>query len=403
MKVITKMELQPDMVLGEDILDQDRVIYPAGTTITPQIIEKLKRYNLVCVTIMEDVDFATTHYAKIRFDSNFKAFERAYPLFLGQYKLAMKQLLIMGRKPADIILLTIYNELYYYITSGPVLLDYLYNLMPSEDELTYTQGLNAALLAGTFADWLGMSEEEKNTLILCGFYYDIGKLQLPYELLWKPGKLTDEEFKVIKTHPVVGYTTVRNQDLNEHVKNAVIMHHERLDGSGYPYHMSGQRIDVFARYIAIIDAYIAMASPRTYRNALTPLQILGNFEKSLDKYDVELLMPIMKRIADAQIGTSVELNDGSIWEVLIIHPNKCNPGSHNSTICPSSIPERICALCSLKESGFTPHRLIIVPHTSNHNSPPSKRMVMLCRNVRTCSSRKYINTPSTTKMKSPLG
>ena len=67
MKVITKMELQPDMVLGEDILDQDRVIYPAGTTITPQIIEKLKRYNLVCVTIMEDVDFATTHYAKIRF------------------------------------------------------------------------------------------------------------------------------------------------------------------------------------------------------------------------------------------------------------------------------------------------------------------------------------------------
>ena len=99
MKVITKMELQPDMVLGEDILDQDRVIYPAGTTITPQIIEKLKRYNLVCVTIMEDVDFATTHYAKIRFDSNFKAFERAYPLFLGQYKLAMKQLLIMGRKP----------------------------------------------------------------------------------------------------------------------------------------------------------------------------------------------------------------------------------------------------------------------------------------------------------------
>ena len=63
--------------------------------------------------------------------------------------------------------------------------------MPSEDELTYTQGLNAALLAGTFADWLSMSEEEKNTLILCGFYYDIGKLQLPYELLWKPGKLTE--------------------------------------------------------------------------------------------------------------------------------------------------------------------------------------------------------------------
>ena len=98
MKVITKMELQPDMVLGEDILDQDRVIYPAGTTITPQIIEKLKRYNLVCVTIMEDVDFATTHYAKIRFDSNFKAFERAYPLFLGQYKFSHETTADHGKK-----------------------------------------------------------------------------------------------------------------------------------------------------------------------------------------------------------------------------------------------------------------------------------------------------------------
>lgn len=163
MKVITKMELQPDMVLGEDIQDQNHVIYPAGTTVTPQIIEKLKRYNLVCVTIMEDIDFATTHYEKIRFDSNFKAFERAYPIFLAEYKLAMKQLLVMGRKPADIFLLTIYQELYYYITSGSVLLDYLYNLMPSEDELTYTQGLNAALLAGTFADWL-LCQKKKKTL-----------------------------------------------------------------------------------------------------------------------------------------------------------------------------------------------------------------------------------------------
>ena len=108
------MELQPDMVLGEDIQDQNHVIYPAGTTVTPQIIEKLKRYNLVCVTIMEDIDFATTHYEKIRFDSNFKAFERAYPIFLAEYKLAMKQLLVMGRKPADIFLLTIYQELYYF-------------------------------------------------------------------------------------------------------------------------------------------------------------------------------------------------------------------------------------------------------------------------------------------------
>ena len=86
--------------------------------------------------------------------------------------------------------------------------------------------------------------------------------------------------------------------------------------------MKGAKIDVFARYVAIIDTYIAMASPRTYRNALTPLQILGNFEKDIQKYDSELLIPLMKRIADAQIGSTVQLNDESVWEVFVIHPGK---------------------------------------------------------------------------------
>ena len=98
------------------------------------------------------------------------------------------------------------------------------------------------------------------------------------------------------------------------------MHHERMDGSGYPYHMKGSKIDIFAKYIAIIDTYIAMASPRAYRNALTPLQILGNFERDMQKYDPTLLIPLMKRIADAQIGSTVQLNDESVWEVFVIHP-----------------------------------------------------------------------------------
>ena len=195
-------------------------------------------------------------------------------------------------------------------------------MIPNEDELTFNHSLNSALLAGTFADWLEMSPEDKETLILSGFYYDIGKLQLPYNILWKPGKLTEEEYEQVKKHPVIGYSIVRNSLLNDHVKNAVIMHHERLDGSGYPYRMSGGKIDVFARYVAIIDSYLAMASPRTYRNALTPLQIIGDFEKNMDKFDVELLMPLLKRIADVQIGSHVKLNNNTIWEVFILHPQK---------------------------------------------------------------------------------
>lgn len=322
MKTVAVMALAPGMVLGEDVVFQDKVIFTAGTKVDKLIIDKLHHYSIMCATIMEDVDFASTHYEKIRFDEKFKKFERDYFAALMRYKTLMLSFLQQGIPIPDEALLQIYDELYEDISSGAVLLDFLYNMMPNEDELTFSHSLNSALLAGTFADWISMDEQSKRILILCGFYYDIGKLQLPYDLLWKPNKLTQEEFRIVQTHPVVGYAFVRNLNLDNHIKNAVIMHHERLDGSGYPYHMQGQKIDIFARYIAIIDAYVAMASPRSYRKAFTPLQILANFEADLSKFDVELLMPVMKRIADAQIGTKVQTNDEKVWEVLIIHPNK---------------------------------------------------------------------------------
>lgn len=322
MKIVAVMELTPGMILGEDIVFQNNVLFPVGTKLDKLTIDKLHRYSIMCATVMEDLDFASTHYERIRYSKDFKIFEQNYNNALFRYKSLLLTFLQTRAQIPDDALIQIYNDINVNIPSGAVLLDYLYNKMPNEDELTFSHCLNSALLAGAIADWISMTDTEKRTLILCGFYYDIGKLMLPYELLWKPDKLTPEEFKLVQTHPVVGYSMIRGLALDEHVKNAVIMHHERLDGSGYPYHMIGQKIDVYARYIAIIDAYIAMASPRSYRNAFTPLQILEIFEKDISKFDSGLLMNVMKRIADAQIGTKVQTSDNRIWEVMIIHPNK---------------------------------------------------------------------------------
>lgn len=321
MKIITKMELQPGMILAEDVVEQGKIIYTANTEITQDIINKLNRYSLICVTIKEGIDLATTHYTKIRFDETFQTFVKVHENGLLLFKNSMREFILSGKQVTNDFLLNIYNEIAKHIPCGKSLLDFLYNMVPDEDELTFNQALNSALLAGVFADWLGMNAEAKNTLILSGFYYDIGKLQLPYNLLWKTEKLTEDEYKQIQQHPVSGYQLVSNLNLNEHIKNVVLMHHERMDGSGYPYQLESNRIDLYARYIAIIDAYTAMASPRAYRNAMTPLRILEIFEQSMEKYDVELLIPIMKNIADAQIGTNIMLNDDTIWEVLIIHPN----------------------------------------------------------------------------------
>lgn len=322
MKSVARMELTPGMILGEDVIYQNNVLYARETVLTDAIIERLKRYSIMCVTVMEDKDYAKTHYERIRYQEDFKQFEKKHTKNLFLYKKLLSTFLSTGQLVSNELLLAIYNDIESTYSSGSELLDFLYNLMPNEDELTYNHSLNSALLGGTFAKWVNLSPEETQKLILCCFYYDIGKLRIPYNLLWKPGKLTPEEYEYIKIHTLIGYHSLNITNIDKDITEAVLTHHERMDGSGYPNNLMGKDISIYARYIAIIDTYIAMASPRSYRSAITPLQIMEHFEKNLEKYDTELLLPLMKRISDAQIGTSVQLTDDSIWEVFIIHPTK---------------------------------------------------------------------------------
>lgn len=322
MKTVARVSLKPNMVLGENVYDlRGNLIFPEDTKLDDNMIQMLNRYNIMCVEIKEDVDFASTQYEKLRYNDKFKNFSELHQQSLLTFKALTISFLQTGQPINKEFLLQIYNGLFELAPKGAILLDYLYTMMPNEDELTYTHSLNSALLAGAFADWFGLDEEKRETLILCGFYYDIGKLVLPYDVLWKPGKLSEEEFNLVKTHPIRGHQIVNNISLAPGIKNAILTHHERMDGSGYPYKLKGSKIDIYARFMAIIDVYIAMASPRTYRDSKTPLEILGAFEQSKEKYDVEILIPIMKTIADTQIGSKVQLNDDSVWEVLIINTN----------------------------------------------------------------------------------
>lgn len=321
MKPVATMALTPGLILAEDILYHDNVLCPKETVLDQSIIDKLKRFSIMCVTVYEEIDFATTHYERLRFNEDFKIFEAKHSQNLLLYKILMQTFYSTNQLVREDSFMSIYNDMASTYGSGTELLDFIYNLMPNEDELTYNHCLNSALLAGMFANWINMPEDEAQTLIISCFYYDIGKLSLPYDVLWKPDKLTDEEYALVKKHPLLGYDLVFFTPLPDRIKNAILMHHERMDGSGYPNHLKGNSIHPLARFIAIIDTYIAMASPRSYRSAMTPLQILAFFEKNMEKFDTEILLPLMKRIGDAQIGTSVQLNDGSVWNVFIIHPN----------------------------------------------------------------------------------
>ncbi|WP_181766810.1 HD-GYP domain-containing protein, partial [Streptomyces albidus (ex Kaewkla and Franco 2022)] len=114
---------------------------------------------------------------------------------------------------------------------------------------------------------LGMDEERTEALRFAGILHDVGKLGVPTRVLRKEGPLTDEERRVIELHPEYGHEMVRGIGFLGEARSAILHHHERLDGSGYPYGLAGAEIPEFARVVAVADAFDAMTSTRSYRRA----------------------------------------------------------------------------------------------------------------------------------------
>lgn len=322
MKNVARMALENGMVIGEDVYSyKNKLLYPKDTVIDDTVIARLARYSIMCVAVMEEIDYATTHFEKVRLSPEFKSFEHTYNNCMAIYRKMMRGFVEQGKPVKMSSLMDLYVKISSRARSGEQLLDFLYNLLPGEDEMTYAHCLNSALIAGVFGTWLNLPEEEIMLLIQCGFYYDIGKLKLPMDLLWKSGKLTDLEFTKLKTHTMLAFDMLKDQDMDEHVLKAALMHHERCDGSGYPSRLRSDKIDMYAKYIAIIDAYEAMTSARTYRMPLNPFQVIANFEKDgYIKFDESILKPILSHIAATQLGFNVRLTNDVEAEIIQINP-----------------------------------------------------------------------------------
>lgn len=320
MKDVARMVLQPDMEIAKDILSgMGEVIVKAHTKVTDQIIQKLARYNVMVVPVMEDVDYAVTYFEKIRLSEGFKRFEKVYRDAMSQYK-GLINAFLEGTisLPMDALM-----DIYYMIDSNVDVhnktLDYLYNMLPDENDLTYAHCLNSALIAGVFGPWLGLRKEENELLIKCGFLYDIGKFKLPAELIWKPSKLTEIEYTQMKTHTILGFQLLQDQHLPDTVLKATLSHHERFDGSGYPSKLHDLQIDYYARIIAIIDSYEAMTSLRTWRESKHPFQVIDIFLGDAFKYDMDILRQVLFNVANHLIGQKVLLNNDVKAEVVLIN------------------------------------------------------------------------------------
>ncbi|MTI67762.1 MAG: HD-GYP domain-containing protein [Firmicutes bacterium] len=141
-------------------------------------------------------------------------------------------------------------------------------MLEIHDTYTNNHSKSVAEIAAKIAEQMDISKERIKEIYWAGIVHDIGKTIIPSEIINKNGKLTDEEFEIIKKHPIWGYEALKNSEELKDIANYVRYHHERWDGKGYPDGLKGEDIPLIAQILTVADTWNAMTSNRSYRKAL---------------------------------------------------------------------------------------------------------------------------------------
>ena len=210
------------------------------------------------------------------------------------------------------------------------------------DDYTFAHSVNVAVLAAMLGSRIGLSREEMLPLIMGSLLHDVGKLIVPTEILTKAGRLSNEEFTLIRMHPEAGRKKLRELPIPSASILAIIasQHHEHMDGRGYPHQLMGDKIHRFARITAIADVYDALTTQRSYKPAYKPHIAYKIMVKcSPGQFDESLLSIFFDNVAIYPVGTILKTTMGyaivkEIEFVRTLTPTICVFGDANMNVLP---------------------------------------------------------------------
>ncbi|GGC89457.1 HD-GYP domain-containing protein [Halopseudomonas salina] len=191
----------------------------------------------------------------------------------------------------------------------------------SKDEYTYLHSVAVAALMIGMARQLQLDEEATRQAGLAGLLHDLGKALTPEDILNKPGKLTEDEFAVMREHPVMGYQLLQSwTDVPEAVLDVCLHHHEKFDGTGYPQQQAGAQISLLARIGAICDVYDAITSNRPYKAGWDPAISVSRMVAWKGHFDPELLRIFVRMLGIYPVGSLVKLTSKQLAVVIEQNP-----------------------------------------------------------------------------------
>lgn len=313
-------DLKAGMVVGKSVYDeQEHELIIENTVLTNQLIISILNRPIFSVMIRED---------KIKIPT-----EEVSPLDKGAVKQyedtfeELRQIFLVARstKQVDVERLKkMVDGDFMELTDGIKAITHVHNISREGDYLLH-HSINVAILAGVLGKWLHFGAEELHDLILTGLMHDIGKTQIAEQILEKPGRLTEAEFKEVKQHASKGFELLWYTSLREkqNILFGVLQHHERLDGSGYPARASKEKIHKFAKIIAIADVYDAMAANKVYAHKKSPFDIFAELASDMvNKFDTTYCVLFIKKVCHAMHGNWVQLSNGSKAKIIYIDESR---------------------------------------------------------------------------------
>ncbi|MBP9685812.1 MAG: HD-GYP domain-containing protein [Rhodoferax sp.] len=190
--------------------------------------------------------------------------------------------------------------------------------LKTADDYTYMHSVAVCAMMVALAKQMGLDEAQTRSAGLAGLLHDLGKAVMPMEVLNKPGKLTDAEFVIIKSHPVEGHKMLlTGSNVDPLALEVCLHHHEKTDGSGYPDRLKGDAISLFAKMGAVCDVYDAITSNRPYKAGWDPAESLRKMaEWANGHFDPQVFQAFVKSMGIYPVGSLVRLTSGRIGVVV---------------------------------------------------------------------------------------
>ena len=331
MATLFTSELEEGMVtLTDTYSNNGKLIVPKDTVLTKSIIQILSGNDVVFVDvsdIVEPADKSQENDLSSALDTEKIKEKPQYKKFVHRYEKSISEMgdhlndIVYKNAPIDVdMMLQNTMTTMKALNDSPLSIFTMLSTMKNYDDSTFNHSLNVALICNIFADWLNLSEDDKKLITACGLFHDVGKLLIPDAILKKPGRLTKDEFDIIKTHPVKGYQLLQKNKLDPHIQYAALMHHEKCDGSGYPIGLKGNQIDWCAQIVTIADIYEAMTAKRVYRGPISPFKVINMFEEDgLKKYNPKYLLTFLEHVVNSYMNCKVRLSNGEEGDIVFIN------------------------------------------------------------------------------------